>query len=230
MCGRYTLTDPDPGAIRSRFGLSEGTRIDQRPRFNIAPTSEVLAVRRTPEAEAGSEVREAGLLRWGLVPSFADPGTFDRLLINARSETVAEKPVFREAFSHGRCLILADGFYEWQKTDTGKRPHFFCLPERKLFAFAGISALARGKDGGTLHSCSLLTCEPSEEVAPIHKRMPVILDPDSEELWLAPETPEDELLGLLAPLDGLEVRQVSEAVNSSRNEGPELLEPPMNLF
>ncbi len=230
MCGRYTLTNPDPQAIRLRFGLPEEAVIEQPPRFNIAPTSEVLAIRQTPGRSAKEGRREVGLLRWGLVPSFADPETFDRLLINARSETVAAKPVFRESFADQRCLIPADGFYEWQKSDTGKRPHFFSLPGRELFAFAGISAQADGKDGSILTSCSLLTCEPSKEVAPVHKRMPVILRPDDEAIWLDPETPPEDLLELMQPLPGLEVKEVSEVVNSSRNEGPELLEPPMNLF
>lgn len=230
MCGRYTLTNPDPRAIRLRFGLPEEEMIAQPPRFNIAPTSEVLAIRQISGSSSDQTRREVGLLRWGLVPSFADPRTFDRLLINARSETVATKPVFRGAFEGGRCLIVADGFYEWQKTDTGKRPHFFSLPDRELFAFAGISAQAEYEDGSVLTSCSLLTCDPSREVEPIHKRMPVILRPDDEASWLDPDTPLEDLLGLMQPLPALDVREVSEAVNSSRNEGPELLESPMNLF
>ncbi len=230
MCGRYTLTDPDPQGLRMRFELPGDSVIDQPARFNIAPTSEVLAVRRVPGDSDEVPVRESGLLRWGLVPSFADPATFDRLLINARSETVASKPVFREAFESGRCLIPADGFYEWQKTETGKRPHFFSLPGRDLFAFAGISSLAESRDGSILASCSLLTCEPSAEVAPVHKRMPVILAKEDEARWLSPDAPVEELLEMMRPLPGLEVREVSESVNSSRNEGPELLEPPMNLF
>lgn len=230
MCGRYTLTDPDPRALALRFDVPPETVPSLPPRFNIAPTSEVLAVRRTPDYPSDGPTRETGMLRWGLIPSFADPDGFDRLLINARSETVATKPVFRDSFSHERCLIPADGFYEWQRTDTGKRPHFFSLPDRALFAFAGISARCEGDGGAVVNSCALLTCEPSPEVAPVHKRMPVILEPDDEARWLDPEAPPEELLQLLRPLRGLEVREVSEAVNSSRNEGPELLDEPMNLF
>jgi putative SOS response-associated peptidase YedK len=230
MCGRYTLTDPDPHALRMRFELPGDSVIDQPARFNIAPTSEVLAVRRVPGAADEDPVRESGLLRWGLVPSFADPATFDRLLINARSETVASKPVFRDAFENGRCLIPADGFYEWQKTETGKRPHFFSLPKRELFAFAGISSRAESGDGRALNSCSLLTCEPSAEVAPVHKRMPVVLAREDETRWLSPDASAEELQEMMQPFPGLEVREVSESVNSSRNEGPDLLEPPLNLF
>ena len=230
MCGRYTLTDPDPRRLRMRFDLPEETEFNERPRFNIAPTSEVLAVREVNEESSAKGIREAGSLRWGLIPAFADPDDFDRLLINARSETVASKPFFADAFRTGRCLIVADGFYEWKKTGTGKKPFFFSLPGRELFAFAGISAAASRADGELVHSCSLLTCEPSEVVAEVHKRMPVILEPDAEEIWLHPDTPEADLLDLFRPLSGLEAREVSESVNSSRNEGPELLEGPMNLF
>ena len=230
MCGRYTLTDPDPGALALRFDLQAEAIPQQRPRFNISPTSEILAVRRAPDASGKTPMREPGLLRWGLIPAFADPESFDRLLINARSETVATKPVFRDSFAHERCLIPADGFYEWQRTDTGKRPHFFSLPDRALFAFAGISARSEGGGGVVVNSCALLTCEPSPQVAPIHKRMPVILQPEGEDAWLDPTSPLDEVIGLMGPLPGLEVRAVSEAVNPSRNEGPELLEGPMNLF
>lgn len=230
MCGRYTLTDPDPRRLTMRFDLPEGAPLPDRPRFNIAPTTEVLAVREVIGEAGPSGKREAGLLRWGLIPAFARPEDFDRLLINARSETVASKPIFSEAFRNGRCLVVADGFYEWKKTDVGKKPFFFSLPGRELFAFAGISAAATRADGEEIHSCALLTCEPSEVVAEVHKRMPVILEPADESVWLDPETPEDALLELFRPLSGLEAREVSESVNSSRNEGPELLDGPMNLF
>lgn len=215
-----------------RFDLPETAEISEAPRFNIAPSSEVLAVRNAVVGEepADPPVRETGRLRWGLVPGFADPQDFDRLLINARSETVAIKPVFRDAFENGRCLVIGDGFYEWKKTDVGKKPHFFSLPGREPFAFAAISASARMSDGGVLHSCALLTCEPSEVVAQVHRRMPVILSPEDESAWLDQGSPQEDLLDLCAPLPGLEVREVSEAVNSSRNEGPDLLEGPMNLF
>jgi len=174
MCGRFTLTDPDPRLLRFRFGLKEEARIDQPPRFNVAPTDLVTAIR-----VRGGE-REPGRLRWGLVPAHADPDRFERLLINARSETVAEAPAFRDAFEHGRCLVIADGFYEWRATETGKQPIWITRPGRELFAFAGISAESRRNDGSALHSCAILTCAPSALVEPIHDRMPVILEPESE--------------------------------------------------
>src|ERR1700704_6457043 len=123
MCGRYTLTDPDPRLLRFRFGLTESVEIDQGPRYNVAPTDPVLAVRVNAEGE-----REPGILRWGLIPHRSDPDKFDRLLINARAETVSEAPAFRDAFRTHRCLIVADGFYEWrgggggEKAGRGSRP------------------------------------------------------------------------------------------------------------
>ena len=226
MCGRFTLTDPDPRLLRFRFGLDESAEIDEGPRFNIAPTDTVLAVRR------GREVaREPGRLRWGLIPHYAEPDSFDRLLINARAETIAEAPAFRDAFAGGfRCLVVADGFYEWRATETGKRPVWISRPDRSPFAFAGLWARAKRAEGSELHSCAIATCPPSEVVAPIHDRMPVILEREAEERWLDPEAGEMELLALLAPTEDLVVTEVSEAVNDVRQDGPHLLEPPLQLF
>jgi len=226
MCGRFTLTDPDPRILRLRFDLSESVEIDQEPRFNVAPTDAVLAIRRSRDGE-----RQPGMLRWGLIPHYADPDSFDRLLINARKETIAETPAFRDAFGGGfRCLIVADGFYEWRATETGKKPTWVTRPDRAPFAFAGLWARAKRGDGSELHSCSIVTCEPSELIAPIHDRMPVILDRDAEERWLAPDVPEAELLELLRPTDDLVAAEVSEAVNDVRQDGPHLVEPPLQLF
>jgi putative SOS response-associated peptidase YedK len=229
VCGRYTLTDPDPRLLRFRFGLSEAAEIDQPPRFNVAPTDSVLAVRLDEEGR-----RQPGRLRWGLIPHYADPDSFDRLLINARAETVAEAPAFRDAFQTHRCLLIADGFYEWRQTETGKKPVWITRPEREPFAFAGIWAGARRQDGSTVHSCAIVTCPPGEVVAPIHDRMPVILEPGAEGAWLDPgdgdESRERRLLDLLQPTDELEVTEVSDAVNDVRQDGPELIEPPLRLF
>lgn len=225
MCGRYTLTDPDPRLLRFRFGLTESAEIEQEPRFNVAPTDPVLAVRLNDEGE-----REPGVLRWGLIPHYADADGFDRLLINARGETVAEAPAFRDAFQTHRCLILADGFYEWRAEETGKKPVWITRPSREPFAFAGVWAAAKRGDGSAIHSCAIVTCEPGEVVAPIHDRMPVILDQEGEATWLAPEAKPDDLLELLAPTDALEVTEVSDAVNDVRQDGPALIEPPLRLF
>jgi putative SOS response-associated peptidase YedK len=225
MCGRYTLTDPDPRLLRFRFGLRESVEIEQRPRYNVAPTDPVLAVRL--DREGG---REPGLLRWGLIPHYADPDSYDRLLINARAETVAEAPAFRDAFSTHRCLIVADGFYEWREEEMGKRPVWITRPSREPFAFAGLWAEASRADGSSIHSCAIVTCEPGEVVAPIHDRMPVILEPDGEDPWLDPAAGEEQLRALLAPTDDLEMTEVSDAVNDVRQDGPGLIEPPLRLF
>jgi putative SOS response-associated peptidase YedK len=226
MCGRYTLTDPDPRLLRFRFGLRETAEIVRPPRFNIAPTDPVLAIRR--DGEGG---REPGMLRWGLIPHYADPEAFDRLLINARAETVAEAPAFRDAFADGyRCLVVADGFYEWRQGETGKQPVWITRPDRAPFAFAGLWARAKRAEGPDLHSCAIVTCAPGEVVAPIHDRMPVILDPASEGAWLDPDGEPGDLLGLLRPTDELTVTEVSDAVNDVREDGPHLLEPPLKLF
>jgi putative SOS response-associated peptidase YedK len=225
MCGRYTLTDPDPRLLRFRFGLTESAEIEQEPRYNVAPTDSVLAVRLN-----GEGVREPGVLRWGLIPHHADPDTFDRLLVNARAETVGEFPAFRDAFQTHRCLIVADGFYEWRAEETGKKPVWITRPSHEPFAFAGLWAAANRADGSAVHSCAIVTCEPGEVVAPIHDRMPVILDQAAEESWLDPEANPAELRGLLVPTDDLEVTEVSDAVNDVRKDGPALIEPPLRLF
>ena len=226
MCGRFTLTDPDPRILRMRFGLDEKAEIEQEARFNVAPTDEVLAIRVNKEGE-----REPGRLRWGLIPHYADPDEFDRLLINARAETVAQAPAFRDAFKDGfRCLIVADGFYEWQQTDEGKRPMWIRRPEREPFAFAGMYARAKWANGSKLYSCAIVTCQPGEVVRPIHDRMPVILERSAEAAWIDRETGSGELQAMLAPTDELEVTEVSDAVNNVREDGPHLLEPPLKLF
>jgi putative SOS response-associated peptidase YedK len=225
MCGRYTLTDPDPRLLRFRFGLTERAEIEQDPRYNIAPTDPVLAIRLNDEGE-----REPGVLRWGLIPHYADPDSLDRVLINARAETVAEYPAFRDAFQTHRCLIVADGFYEWRETELGKKPVWITRPSRGPFGFAGLWAKAGRADGSAVHSCAIVTCPPGEVVAPIHDRMPVILDPDAESGWLDPESDEAELMELLAPTDELTVTEVSDAVNDVRQDGPALIEPPLRLF
>lgn len=226
MCGRYTLTDPDPRLLRLRFGLSEAARIEEEPRYNIAPTDPVLAIRRNRGGEP-----EPGRLCWGLVPHYADPEAFDRLLINARAETVAEAPAFRDAFASGhRCLVLADGFYEWRATEAGRRPVWLSRPDRAPFAFAGLWARSKRADGTELRSCAIVTCPASAAVAPIHDRMPVILEREGEAAWLEPGGDPGELLGLLEPTEALEATEASEEVNDASRDGPHLLEPPLRLF
>jgi putative SOS response-associated peptidase YedK len=226
MCGRFSLTDPDPRLIKQRFGLGDIGELQLQARFNIAPTDAVLAVRRNREGR-----REAGMLRWGLIPHYADPDSWDRLLINARVETIAETPAFRDAFMGGyRCLIVADGFYEWRATEVGKQPVWISRPDRSLFAFAGLWSRAYREDESVIHSCTIVTGPPSSVVAPVHDRMPVILDRSAEPTWLDPTAGAEELLDLLAPTEELALTEVSDAVNDVRQDGPHLLEPPLQLF
>jgi putative SOS response-associated peptidase YedK len=227
MCGRFSLSDTNPVRLRSRFELPESVEIDEPPRFNIAPTDAVLAIRRGAEGE-----REPGRLRWGLVPGEWAEQRNGRPLINARAETLAEQPAFREAFERRRCLVPADGFYEWRAEETGKRPVWISRADRDLFAFAGIWAELERPGADPLHSCAIITCEPNAEVRPIHDRMPVILAREAEDAWLDPDGRPADLHSMLRALpDGeLEVREVSDAVNDVRQDGPHLLEPPLRLF
>ena len=223
MCGRYTLTNPDPMRLRARFDILESVEGNDPPRYNIAPTDPVFAVRRR---EDGS--RDLGRLRWGLVPGRWAERKGGRPLINARAESLSEQPAFRDAFRERRCLIPADGFYEWLTDDRGKRPVWLSRRDADLFAFAGLWAQLPSREGDdVLHSCTIVTCAPNALVRPIHNRMPVILDPALEGAWLDPERSESELAELLvpAPDDLLVTREVGDLVNSVREDGPALIEP-----
>jgi putative SOS response-associated peptidase YedK len=227
MCGRFTLTDPNPRRLTQRFDLDGTFEIDERPRFNIAPTDPVIAIRRTEEAK-----NQAGRLRWGLVPGFWAEKKGQRPLINARAESVATQPAFKESFERRRCLIPADGFYEWRRDESGKQPIWFSEPERELFAFAGIWAELRPEGRDPVVSCALITCPPNDLMRPVHDRMPVVLERDLESVWLDPGADVDDLLEILhpAPAGALELREVGTAVNNAREDGPHLLDPPMKLF
>ena len=223
MCGRYTLTNPDPLTLRARFDILESVEVKDEPRFNIAPTDPVLAVRRMEDG-----ARDLGRLRWGLVPGRWAEKRGGRPLINARAETLETQPAFRESFELRRCLIPADGFYEWLTDDRGKRPLWFSRPDRELFAFAGIWAElpTKGSDD-VLHSCAIVTCPPNELMRPVHDRMPVVLTPEAEEMWLDADRSAQELRELLvpAPEDLLAALEVNDLVNNVRKDGPELIEP-----
>ncbi|HYX77867.1 MAG TPA: SOS response-associated peptidase [Solirubrobacterales bacterium] len=223
MCGRFTLTDPDPRRLRARFGLDESAKLEEGARYNIAPTDPVLAVRRARDGR-----REAGRLRWGLVPGRWAERRSGGPLINARVETLRQQGAFAESFRERRCLIPADGFYEWRKDEAGSTPLWISRSDSDLFAFAGIWAALPARDGSAeLHSCAIVTCEPNELIRPLHDRMPVVLMPELEARWLDPEASEEDLLSVLvsAP-DGLLVaREVGDAVNDVRDDGPHLLEP-----
>jgi len=223
MCGRYTLSNPDPVRLRARFDILESSEIEEQPRYNIAPTDPVVAVRRNEEG-----ARAAGRLPWGLVPGRWAEKKGSRPLINARVEGIERQPAFAESFRERRCLMPADGFYEWLSDEQGKRPLWFSRPDGDLFAFAGIWAAlpAKGTDD-VLHSCALITCPPNRLMRPIHDRMPVVLDPALEAKWLDPDADVDELLELLTPPrdDALVAREVNDFVNDVRQDGPDLIAP-----
>jgi putative SOS response-associated peptidase YedK len=222
MCGRYTLASTTPAQLRARFPLGESVAIAQR--FNVAPGDEVLAVVMREGGPTGA------LLRWGLVPPWAEDPRVGFKMINARAETVADKPAYRGPFERGRCLIVADGFYEWQR-DGGRQPFHITRAAGEPFAFAGLRTAwrdPRAPDGELLRSCTIVTTAANAEVEHIHPRMPVILDPAGEEEWLDQSTPEGRLHELLRPLpvELTHARPVSKAVNDARYDGPECLAPP----
>ena len=220
MCGRFVLKG-SPSEIARMLGLDIVPNLE--PRYNIAPGQDVLAVRLT---DAG---RAAVRLRWGLVPFWAKDAAIGNKMINARAETVAGKAAFRHAFRKRRCLIPADGFYEWQERGKGRprQPFHIHKADGAPFAFAGLwERWGRGSEA--LESCTIVTTSAPRSLEAIHERVPVILTADGMEAWLAtPEEAADGLQGLLAPLpDGeLVAEPVSSAVNNVRNDGPECQEP-----
>lgn len=221
MCGRFTLT-VDPAEIADTFdNFNFPTQF--APRFNIAPTQPVLAI-------PNDAKNKADFFIWGLIPSWAKDPTIGNKLINARGETIAEKPSFRGGFKYKRCLILADGFYEW-KAQTGaktKTPYFIHMKDRKPFAFAGLWDEWQSPDGGAVRTCTIITTEPNELMATLHNRMPVILHPSNYDLWLdpTPQTP-DKLLRLIKPFpaNGMSAHPVSTIVNKPGNDRPECIMP-----
>ncbi|MEM9292965.1 MAG: SOS response-associated peptidase [Acidobacteriota bacterium] len=224
MCGRYTLTTPAE-ELAEIFEVSES--VDIGPRYNVAPTQQVAVIGHNQEGQ-----RALGLMRWGLVPHWAKDPSIGNRMINARGETAAEKPSFRSSFKKRRCLVLADGFYEWKKVDGGrKQPYYIRLKEHRPFAIAGLWARWRPRgdeEAETLLSCTLITTAPNEFVGEIHDRMPVILPASAYDLWLDPEVQDREILQpLLTAYDpeAMEAFPVSTAVNSPANDRAELIAP-----
>jgi len=219
MCGRYTLRTPVE-KLAEEFGL-EDSSVDLPPNYNVAPTQGVAAVL----AENGH--RRLEVLRWGLIPPWADDPQIGSRMINARAETAHEKPSFRRAFRERRCLIPADGFYEWKRTNGTKQPYYIHMKEGRPFAFAGLWESWREEDGPEVRSCAILTTRPNALASEIHDRMPVILPAGSREAWLDPEAEKEELLALLEPYpeDEMETYPVSRYVNSPQNNDPRCVEP-----
>jgi len=219
MCGRYTLRTPVE-KLAKEFGL-EDSSVDLPPNYNVAPTQGVAAVL----AENGH--RRLEVLRWGLIPPWADDPQIGSRMINARAETAHEKPSFRRAFRERRCLIPADGFYEWKRTNGTKQPYYIHMKEGRPFAFAGLWESWREEDGPEVRSCAILTTRPNALASEIHDRMPVILPAGSREAWLDPEAEKEELLALLEPYpeDEMEAYPVSRYVNSPQNNDPHCVEP-----
>jgi putative SOS response-associated peptidase YedK len=192
------------------------------PLFNIAPTQPVAAVRVVP----GGQERELVELRWGLIPFWADDPKIGYRLINARAETAATKPSFRSAFKARRCLVVADGYYEWQKLDAKKKqPFFIRMKGGKLFAFAGLWDRWSPPDGEAIESCTILTTDANELNRPVHNRMPVIVDPSAFGQWLDPAERPDVLQELLRPYpsESMEAYPISTFANNPRNQGPECI-------
>jgi len=220
MCGRYAFFSPAE-AVRRTFELADLP--DLEPRYNVAPTQDVAAVRAGPEGR-----RAFAMLHWGLVPKWAKERAIGNRMINARSETLAEKPSFRDAFRKRRCLVLADGWYEWQPAPGGKQPYFIRLKDTGPFAFAGLwERWHDPANGSTLESCTIVTTDAAESVRKIHDRMPVVLDRSDWDRWIDTAFSDtDKLSELLRPFDpkALEAWPVSRAVNAPKNQGPALIE------
>lgn len=220
MCGRYTLTVPLDNLVEAfqvsppDFGFS--------PRYNIAPTQKV------PVVAQDDRGRRMGLLQWGLVPSWADDPSMGSRLINARSETVAEKPSFRSAFRRRRCLVPADGFFEWKKEEGGKTPFWIHREDRGAFGFAGLWEKWEPREGQALYTFTILTASATPELRDIHPRMPVILPRGQWEAWLDQGTEAEALGEILKCYRGphLSAVPVSSRVNSPRHDDPACIAPP----
>jgi putative SOS response-associated peptidase YedK len=217
MCGRYTLRTP-VDTLAERFEIDD-TPSSIAASYNVSPTQGVATVL----VEDGK--RKLEMLHWGLIPSWADDPSIGNRMINARAETVAEKPSFRKAFRNHRCLVLADGFYEWQKTANGKQPYYIRMEDDSPFAFAGL--WESWKNGSEVRSATIITTDANDVVAPIHNRMPVILHPEDYDLWLDPDFDEKEPLSTLLkpyPAEAMEAYPVSRVVNSPSNNEPSCIE------
>ncbi len=220
MCGRYAVFLP-PDAIAALFGASAPVP-NWPPTWNMAPTRDAPVVRMHP----GTRQRRIDLLRWGLLPHWAELAKFGRQPINARGENVATSRMFGDAFAHRRCLVPADLFYEWQVIPSGKRPWAIARADGTTMAFAGLWDGWRGPDGTVVRTFTIITTQANEVLQPVHHRMPVVLEAEDWPAWLGESEPGIDLTTLLRPSQAALRRwQIGSAVNFVRNDGPELLEP-----
>jgi putative SOS response-associated peptidase YedK len=218
VCGRFTSSQHrETTAERFQVAVPES----YNERFNLAPTQKALIVRER-EGE-----REAVMARWGLLPHWAKDERIAYKLINARAETLLEKPAFRSLVGKYRCLVIADGFYEWRLVDGKKQPIHFRLQDGSPFGFAGLWTCKTDEEGELIESCTIITTSPNELVAPVHDRMPVILPIELEHEWLDPEINKEHALSMLQPYpaDAMVALEASPLVNSARNDDPSLLAP-----
>jgi putative SOS response-associated peptidase YedK len=220
MCGRFTLHH-SVEEIARRFGVVN-IDADAGPRYNVAPTQKVAVV-------TGGDERSLRLFGWGLIPFWAKDPSIGNRMINARAETLAEKPAYKHAFARRRCLVPADGFYEWTKTGSTRTPMYIRFRDARLFAFAGIWEHWTSPDGEDVHTCSIVTVEPNSLVSSIHNRMPAILTPGEEDEWLAPVDRDPaaklELLHPYEAVDEMEAFPVSRSVNSPAFDDPRCIDP-----
>ena len=214
MCGRFAFYSPSE-ATAALFGVSASITVE--PRYNIAPSQYIAGIRETDDAG-----RELAMFRWGLVPFWAKDPAIGNRMINARAETVAEKPSFCAAFRHRRCLVLADGFYEWKKEGAGKVPYFISMANGEPFAFAGLweSWKSKGTDE-TIQSTTLITTAANEFMTAVHHRMPIILQPDTADRWLAGD--DDLIEDVARNSPEFQAWPVDRRVNNARNEGEDLI-------
>lgn len=222
MCGRYRLSRRKE--IIEEYCGSAPWDDDWSPRYNIAPTQSVPVIRQHPK----EHVRELSLMKWGLIPHWSKNPSIATSTINAKSETAATKPAFRDPLMLRRCLIPADGFYEWRKTGTAKQPYCFEVGEGELFAFAGLWDGWKDSSGQWIKTCSILTTAPNAVIATVHDRMPVILDRESYDLWLDPAMTDVQVVSeLLKPYDARLMRSypVSSRVNHVANDDTECSRP-----
>ena len=236
MCGRFTISEV-PGQLSSQFNLTQGVTID--PSYNIAPSQMVPVILFGSLDGSGACILGPGEgdmvsmrvlvhLEWGLVPGWAKDPSIGSRMINARAETVAEKPSYRSAFRKRRCLVLADGFYEWKRQGGSRHPYHIRMQDRSLFAFAGLWEHWTGSDGSIVRTCALITTHPNDLVKPLHGRMPVILSQDDYAVWLDPSNQDTTRLKSLLrpyPAAGMTACPVSTRVNNPENDSPDLLDP-----